>query len=384
MNDPLKGTHIRKPKAAWWPNGQQVQLLRACFLEGEQGVAAWQAWQAWRAECDLGDVDAETRSLLPLLYQNLSRQGVVDPAMAKLKGFHHYTWTSSVSTLQELLPLVAALKQTGIDTALIKGAALPYYAYRQPGLRSNDDFGLLVRPEQRAALFDFLERQGYQPVRAVPMSRLPLMHRLEFRGQHDSSLVIQWQLLWEGIYSGTSDDSWSRLDSMALNGVEMQTLSATDHLLQVCIDGLWARPQPSVRWIADALTILRSSHPADWDRLVTQAQKYHVTLTLGHCLTCLSETLDAAIPPEVIAQLVSSNLPRLERLEYRIKTRPGARRAGLTGLLHNAIRLRLGQGQPRRSLARFLQQWWGLTSYRQLPSGIAGAVRKEFRQMSSR
>ncbi len=381
MTDPLQHAHRQRPQAGWWPNGQQAQLLRACFLEGEQAVAAW---QSWRMTNDLSDSDADARSLLPLLYQNLSRQGVSDPAMAKLKGVYQHTWTGNVSVLQRLMPLLADLQRAGIDSVLLKGAALPYVAYLQPGLRSNDDFGLLVQPEQRAALFESLAQHGYQPIRDVPPSRLTLMHRLEFRHPQGSRLAIYWHILWEGIYSGAGEAYRDALVPMELNGLAAQTLSATDHLLQICVDGLWARPQPSLRWIADALTLLRASPSVDWDRLLVQAQQYYVTLMLAQCLTCLADVVDADVPPSVMAQFTSLYVPRLERLEYRVKSQPRTTRSGLTGLVLNVIRLHLGQAGSRPGLAQFLQQWWGLASYRQLPSGMARAVRREVRQLRSR
>jgi hypothetical protein len=92
--------------------------------------AAIEAWCEWKAAVDLDRIDEGSSRLLPLLYRNLHSYGVRDPMMQRYKGVHRLTWYKNHLLFHHLLPLVRAFQQEGIETMLLKGAALTLAHYR--------------------------------------------------------------------------------------------------------------------------------------------------------------------------------------------------------------------------------------------------------------
>lgn len=62
----------------------------------------------------------------------------------------------------ELAGVLDALATGGIEVLILKGGALAHTLYPEPWLRPRGDTDLLVRPEQRAAVFEELARRGYR------------------------------------------------------------------------------------------------------------------------------------------------------------------------------------------------------------------------------
>ena len=61
----------------------------------------------------------------------------------------------------ELVPLIAAWKQAGIEVLLYKGFYFAEFIYPAPGARFHGDVDLLVRPEQAGAALDIARRMGW-------------------------------------------------------------------------------------------------------------------------------------------------------------------------------------------------------------------------------
>ena len=74
---------------ALWPTPAQELLLRSALLTGP---GALEAWQRWKSQHDLveSELDHGSFRLLPLVYRNLSAQGIEEPHLARLKGIYRY------------------------------------------------------------------------------------------------------------------------------------------------------------------------------------------------------------------------------------------------------------------------------------------------------
>ncbi|HEX2583099.1 MAG TPA: nucleotidyltransferase family protein, partial [Chlamydiales bacterium] len=96
----------------------------------------------------------------------------------------------------------------------------------------------------------------------------------------------------------------------------------TDLLLQTCIHGVKYSPVPLIRWVADAMTILKKSEqPILWDRFIELANYAHICRPLYFALQYLVQYFDAPIPQKAILELKEHPSARLENLEYRLSTR---------------------------------------------------------------
>jgi hypothetical protein len=90
---------------------------------------------------------------------------------------------------------------------------------------------------------------------------------------------------------------------------------ATDLLFHVCAHGLQWSWTPQIRWIPDALTVLRSSAEIDWERLLNLAALAEMNVRLHHALGYLRERFEAPVPVTVLGRLQSAG-GHWERREY--------------------------------------------------------------------
>src|SRR5262249_51885769 len=99
--------------------------------------------------------------------------------------------------------------------------------------------------------------------------------------------------------------------------VETRALCAADQLLHVCVHGAdWASTH-RLQWIADAITVIRSSGPAlDWDRVAERAQARRLSSYLTAAFRYLRGSFDAPIPDKTIDALAGMQRPWYERIGY--------------------------------------------------------------------
>jgi hypothetical protein len=80
----------------------------------------------------------------------------------------------------------------------------------------------------------------------------------------------------------------------------------------------WNHETP-IRWIPDALTILRQrGAEIDWTRMAAFAVAQRLTHRLGIGLSYLVSTFAAPVPPDILASLVGRRRSLLERVEQTV------------------------------------------------------------------
>ena len=148
---------------------EQAALIRAALFDGEDALAAW---REWRAVADLDDLDAASDRLLPLLYRNLVRFGVDDPWLGRLRGIYRFHWVRNQVLKQSGASALVTLAEAGIDTVVLKGAALGELHYRGVGLRPMNDVDILVPRARALDAMNALQEAGYTPDMPKPQARL--------------------------------------------------------------------------------------------------------------------------------------------------------------------------------------------------------------------
>jgi len=108
---------------------------------------------------------------------------------------------------------------------------------------------------------------------------------------------------------------WEGAEKCSFGGADAAVLGPTDQLFHVCAHGLQWDWHPQVRWVADALTVLRE--PIDWERLGRLASEASMRVRLARAMRYLRERWDAPVPAEMAGELESA-APGWERREYRL------------------------------------------------------------------
>jgi len=132
-------------------------MLRAALGDAE---TAMDAWHALRVRLDLDSLGPASQRLLPPLWRNLSRLGVQDPILGRCRGAYRYHWSRNQLLFRRGAVLLAELAASGIETLLLKGAALATRYYGDAGLRPMNDFDVAVPAGAAGDAVAVLERNG--------------------------------------------------------------------------------------------------------------------------------------------------------------------------------------------------------------------------------
>ena len=366
---------MRKPglRGQFWPSADDELLLRAVLWPGERAV---EAWTVLRHRFDIDRVGAEQLRLLPLLWRNLTRLGVDDPLLPRLKGLYRHAWFANQLLLRSTVPALRALQEAGIETIVLKGAALIGRYYPDAGLRPMADLDLLVRASRAQDAFRVLEAEGWtmRSPELLPMPAWFDLIRVSLVDRDGSNVDLHWRL-WEKFAcpDGEPEDEgfWSDAVPVVVGDVEALALGPADQLLHVILHGTrWDSGAP-LRWIADAMTILSvEGSEIDWELLVDRATWARRSLAVRDALDYLVRALDAPIPPGVVDELARVPTTARDALAHRLA---GWRGPALLGDLPRTLEhyLELSRtwtvGQTITRVPVFLQRGWGLESPWQAP-----------------
>jgi hypothetical protein len=244
------------------------------------------------------------------------------------------------------------------------------------------DFDVAVPTTAAAAAITVLERHGWTRAYPVDASFLRVKHAALLRDAGGRGCDLHWHVFEECCQPDADDDLWRAAVDLRFEGRRTRALSPTDQLLHVCVHGLKWTPEGGVRWIADAMLILRAA-VIDWPRLVEQAVRRRYVLRMRDALAYLQAQLGAPVPDAALSALAARPVDALERLEGRVLRREHRllgqlplywchhRRAATAGPLAAAV-----------TFPQYLQHAWGLGSMRQVPAGLLARGWRRVRRRS--
>jgi hypothetical protein len=363
-----KGTMIinRKREGSFWPSKQQELLLQAALLKGEEAITAW---EQWKAHADIDSLDHGSHRLLPLLYRNLHSHGVDDPSMNRLKGVYRRTWYENQMLFHTIASLLGSFQRAGIETIVLKGAALTLLFYKDFGLRPMNDFDLLVRTDQaipairllrehgwKSRYFDFEPNEGY----------IAVYYSHGYADNAGRELDLHWHVISQCRDANADDDFWRGSVKTEIHDVPTRVLDAADQLLHVCVHGAKWNDTPSFRWVADSMTILNNAGRIDWGRLIVQAEKLRLILPMLDTLSYLKDVFRAPVEPEILRSLLDKPVLKVERIEYKIISVPPTRWTAVLELWCQHFRLTGDADIIRKimSFPKFLQKIWGIALWK--------------------
>jgi hypothetical protein len=354
-----------------WPTRAQELLLRAALLEREPAL---ESWSEWKRTVNIEVIDYGSHRLIPQLYRNLQSYGVKDPLMERLKGVYRYYLYKNEILMHRVGTLLAAFRDAGIETMVLKGAALIPLYYRESGLRPMLDADVLVHAHQAEQAMELLTRLRWKPVRyRRPQLCIPIQHSTPFEDHGGRHVDLHWHLFWECFNAKDDDEYWEHAIPIQIGGVQTLALSSTDQLLHTCWHGARWNEVPPIRWIADAMAIMRgSADEMDWPSLFKKAQKHHIVLPVKESLEYLKKTFDAPVPATLIKSLASVRVSKTERENYEVALNPIAppTTTKILRLLYYDYRW-LSSSTSSRSktlaFARFLQAKWEIERLWQVP-----------------
>src|SRR5439155_14544518 len=187
-------------------------------------------------------------------------------------------------------------------------------------------------------------------------------------------LDMHWRLLEKYTCpAGAPDEEpiWRQAVPIRFGDLDTHALGPTDQLLHVIVHGARWGSDATLRWIADATTLLSGDgEHIDWELLVERAAGARRTLLLRDALTYLETAGFASIPRRVLDLLAGASASARDRWAVRLGGWSGGR---VLGEFPRTLEhyLELSRSWSARAtimrFPRFLQLGWGLDSVWQVP-----------------
>jgi hypothetical protein len=309
------------PRAAlaYLPTREQELLLRAALLSGDE---AERAWREWEKAGDLDRLDPGSHRLLPLIYQNLSKQGVAYPHLDRLKGVLRLTYYRNQTLTHQVSGVLQRFQAAGVRVLLLKGAGLLAQGAYAFGERPMSDFDVLVPFEQVHPILAILDEEGWRLETRAIEKEIAYGHATGLRNSAGLGFDLHWHAFAHRSAAEIDELFWSRARSVQFKGQAVAVLEPTDQVVHVCVHGARYNTSPSIRWVADCVSIARVAGTAlDWEHLSTFAERFALSLPLADCLSYLASHFAFPVPLETLETLKGMPVEPRTRREYHALAR---------------------------------------------------------------
>ncbi len=345
----------------------QELLLKAALLPGADALEAWQRWQSIT---DLDDAPPGSYRLLPLIQRNLEPLGADYPDSGRLKGTRRRTWVQNQLLFRAAAHILRSFRAAGVETMLLRGAALVAANYHDPGVRPMRNTDILVPFGQAQQAARLLRDGGWREINLALSSLTPGFGRLHssiaFRSPEDVEVRLHWHVLSCCRSAKVDQWFWSAATPAEFYGAETRILNASDQLLYSCLASLQWRYEPPFWRVADAMAILNADEMINGtinaDRFVSLASAQRLQFPLYRALDDLRVAFGAPIPEALLGSLAATPVTSNDRHEFEYLTQPyraRSLRAWLTGTYRQHSRS--GKGTVAGHLWRSLR--WGVVPH---------------------
>ncbi len=270
-------------------------VLRLC-LRARHDAAAWRELCA-RAERDALDWDrlsrlAVGRRVAPLLHGLLRDAAFVpDAARRRLRGAYLANAHRNVVLLHEVEAVVAALERAGVETIVLKGAALIRSVYGDAAVRPLMDVDLLVRRRDLPAALEVVAGLGFAPHRAGPRDYAVAEFESELLvvkpGPVPVPVELHWSLFDSPYYQERIDLDfcWRTAAPLRFGETPTRMLGPTAQLLHLCGHLVLHHGGEDLLWETDIAEVVRLHGTAiDWDALCRWAAELDLVIALQRTL----------------------------------------------------------------------------------------------------
>lgn len=327
--------------------------------------------------------------LLPQLYRNLSNQGITDPLMMRLKGVGRQGWVKNQQFFNSAAQLFQHLHRANIKAMLLYGPAIALKYSSDYRLATTATLPILVPTNQACAAAKCLQAHGWksesgmQPQSIGPHLTQAYMHN--FDDSLNRRVQLHWHLLPECCSLKADDDFWAGAIETQIHDTPLYVLNPTDQLFHNCVQDTVVSATPLFLRAIDTMFVLQAAKDnIDWDRLIMQSEKRRLVLPVMKVLDFLYQNLGEVFPVEVLAQLQTIPISRLERLEYESKNSRVMTWRRSSRLWFNYLRHTNGTGLPQKitGFPKYLQHFWCLDSLIKIPLKAASAAKYRLRRSS--
>jgi hypothetical protein len=302
------------PFGRWEPSPQDLAVLEACLLDDD--VEAKVAFDQW------ADSHADRSRLHPLLLAACRRKGWSHPAIDEVRSQVRPVATFSMLVRHHGIVALAELASLGLRPVVLKGLALQETVYSTGGERPITDVDLLLSESEAVVAVNHLRKSGWtSPTKECfgPGMFASYAGANFGRGPYEQ-LDVHWRVNHWCRAGDLSAKMIQRSVPLSLDGVAVHTLDPTDHLLHAIAHGMAWESGASVRWVPDAVLLIRTGE-IDWDRFVEDIARSGFGPAASEAIQFLSVYLGIDIPDSVRHGL-ADRFPIGDRVVHWIRSGP--------------------------------------------------------------
>lgn len=364
-----------------WPTTLQHLLLTAALCDD---LRAEHAWQKYCEQTDLQQVDYISSTFFPLIYHRFNKSNSIELQICK--SVYRHTWCQNHLQFAKLKNIFTQLQQADISICLLKGSAMIVNYYQDAGLRVMGDVDILVPCNQAKKAFALLTDLGWQ-TQTKESNLEKLFHRthaISLTHPDGGKLDLHWAIFVGGTIDQALANYTYRISKTLLpqSNLSVTTLCPEDQLIHTLFHGIQYSPQPLIRWLPDAVFILKKTSAFDWNYFFSQAKQLKIELLVNTAIYYLQHYHFAEIPPDVI-RIIEEYLPtRQERKALEFTTQEQQPFCRVFQLIwHWHIRSSASQNRIVLlfTLPRFLKNLWQLKHWHQLLGILCHRLLSHFR-----
>lgn len=292
---------------------EQTLLVQAALGEGTE---VKKKWLEWKTRVSFDEIDIGSMRLLPLVYRNLIQNGIEDELLPRLKGIVRKSFYRDSLLFSRVGKAMTIIQESGIDLMVLKGLPLCFLYYGGIGLRPMGDVDILVRPDNAIDTARLLTQNGWKC--DIPVSEvIDTIHASFFYDQDGFVIDLHWRVFEADVSKQVDETFWKGSICFDFQGKPARTLNPTDHLLLViCHGNEWSSVSP-VRWIADAILIMKCAS-VDWDRFVEESTKRCLTAQSALGLRVLQQNFQISVPEDAVLRLEQIPLNWVDRKYFDV------------------------------------------------------------------
>lgn len=334
-------------------------LLLACSAAVSREGQAWELPEtndiSWHGLIKLAD----QHGVIPLLHRALGsvHGSISEDQMERISRLHQTNLHRSLFLARELIRILDALNEAGIEVLPYKGVTVAETIYGDMALRQPGDIDLLIRPSDFSRARQVLGQLGYKPHEtlsaAAERAYLRSGYECAFDGPAGSNLLeLQWALQ-PRFYSVdlNVEDLFARAVPVTVAGRNLRTLSPEDLLIVLSLHAakhVWAR----LIWLCDIGRIMALPN-LNWKQISEVAHTLGIVRILSVTFLLTERLLGVRLPAMTAGMFVGDSQAPLLGDEVQSRLLSGAVcDVESTAYFRMMLRLR----ERRSDQARFLSR----------------------------
>ena len=263
-------------------------------------------------------LDSGLRRLLPLLFIQVQKDWADSTVMELLEESYKETKAKNLRLYQQSREVIKFLEQYGIRSILLKGIAYSILYYKDCGLRPMNDLDLLIRHEDAKAAIELLVSNGWVAENEEYIEyNLRYGKSMMFENQEGFELDLHWFPFFEAVSLSNKESFWQKAQTLDFCDSTSLCFCDEDNLLHTIVHGLKYNPEPPIRWIPDAVYILKvAGESFDWNYFLRQMKMFRLSLQVRDAISYLSKSLMVTIPDWIILEVNAVKENTYERWVY--------------------------------------------------------------------